>query len=202
MKIYRILTTLVLATLLFAPVQAQDEYRHEVGLSYGAAPNSIWIDFLSDVIPAFFGQKTANSHYVGPIGLEYYYHTSPLIGLGGIFTYVGNNEDLYNKEEVKVTYRSRNYYTLMPSIKFNWLRKQHWGMYSKLAAGATLAHFNDKDYVDNGNKKTQAKQEDQVLFNFQASLLGIEAGSQQVRGFIELGMGEQGVFMGGLRCKF
>jgi hypothetical protein len=40
------------------------------------------------------------------------------------------------------------------------------------------------------------------VFNFQASLLGIEAGGQNVRGFVELGMGEQGVALAGIRCKF
>ena len=39
-------------------------------------------------------------------------------------------------------------------------------------------------------------------FNWQASLIGIEVGSPTVRGFAEVGMGEQGIVCAGLRCKF
>ena len=41
-----------------------------------------------------------------------------------------------------------------------------------------------------------------VFFNFQASLIGVEVGNQQVRGFAEVGVGEQGIFLGGVRYKF
>ena len=40
------------------------------------------------------------------------------------------------------------------------------------------------------------------MANFQASLLGIEAGSEKIRGFAELGAGEQGIILAGLRYKF
>ena len=38
--------------------------------------------------------------------------------------------------------------------------------------------------------------------NWQASLLGIEAGGPQLRGYLEAGVGEQGVAVIGLRYKF
>ena len=38
--------------------------------------------------------------------------------------------------------------------------------------------------------------------NWQISLLGLEAGSERLRGFIELGTGEQGIGLIGLRYKF
>ena len=40
-----------------------------------------------------------------------------------------------------------------------------------------------------------------LLFNFQASLLGVEFGGA-FRGFVELGFGEQGIALAGLRYKF
>ena len=42
----------------------------------------------------------------------------------------------------------------------------------------------------------------EIHVNWQASLLGIEAGGPTIRGFLELGTGEQGIALVGLRYKF
>jgi hypothetical protein len=203
MKIRCLLAILAINSVLCAPIQAQDEMetRHEIAVSYGAVPNSIWIDVLSDVVPAVFGQKYDNNKYVGPIGLEYYYHTSPLLGVGAVAVFTTNNEDVFVKETLD-SYRSRSYFTFMPSVKFNWLRKHNWGMYSKVAVGATFARFADQDYNENGKKVGEKDVTNDVLFNFQASLIGVEVGNDHVRGFAELGVGEQGIALAGVRFKF
>ena len=199
MKIRLLLAAFAISAFICVPAQAQDdlETRHEIGISYGTVPNSIWIDILTEVIPAVFGETYDNHRYVGPIGLEYYYHTSPLIGVGAVAVYATNNEDGFQKE-TKTSHLTKSYLTIMPSVKFNWLRKTNWGMYSKVAVGVTYAHLTDEVY-------NEAKKEtivNDLVFNFQASLLGIEAGNQHVRGFVELGMGEQGVALAGVRFKF
>jgi hypothetical protein len=86
----------------------------------------------------------------------------------------------------------------MPSVKFNWLRKDHFGMYSKLAAGVSLCNFKS----ENENKNSESETENQVKFNWQASLIGIEAGGSRLRAFAELGFGEQGIGLLGIRYKF
>jgi hypothetical protein len=201
MKTKILLAALAISALLCVPAQAQDEPRHEVGISYGMVPNSVWIDVLTDVIPAIFGENAESKGYVGPIGLEYYYHTSPLVGVGAVAVFATHNEDASVKEILK-NHRIKSYYSLMPSVKFNWLRKDKWGMYSKVALGATLTSFSTQDYNESGKLIGEKKTDNDVLFNFQASLIGVEAGSQQVRGFIELGIGEQGIALAGVRYKF
>jgi hypothetical protein len=39
------------------------------------------------------------------------------------------------------------------------------------------------------------------MFNWQLSLLGLEFGSS-IRAFAEVGMGEQGIVLGGVRVRF
>ena len=56
--------------------------------------------------------------------------------------------------------------------------------------------YNDND----GQVKSEA--ESLVHVNWQVSLIGIEAGSPTVRGFAELGTGEQGIILAGVRYKF
>ena len=70
-------------------------------------------------------------------------------------------------------------------------------MYSKVAAGISYVNTNTKD-VDPSVAEEKNKD---VIFNFQASLIGIEAGGQ-LRGFAEFGMGEQGVILLGIRYNF
>ena len=194
MRTIFLMTALAVSAILCVPAQAQEETRHEVGISYGAVPNSIWLDSFGDVISSIFGEKYEQDAYVGPIGIEYFYHTSPLIGIGAVATFVNNKEDGIRDNQV-ISKISSSYYTLMPAVKFNWLRRDKWGMYSKLAIGAT--------YRDYSKTHEQEKATDnEVLFNFQVSVLGVEAGGQHVRGFAELGIGEQGVILGGVRYKF
>ena len=199
-----LMAVLAISASMFIPVQAQEteeEMRQEISISYGAVPNSIWIDALTDIVPAIFGHKYENTSYVGPIGLEYYYHTSKLVGVGAIAVFATNGEDEYYKEEL-CSHRNRSYYTLMPAVKFNWLRKAKWGMYSKVGLGATLSHFKDEDKGKTATPQGEVGSTNEVIFNFQASLLGVEVGGQQVRGFAELGIGEQGIILGGVRYKF
>ena len=202
MRIKCLLTTATIA-MLFFPVQAQEELetRHEISISYGAVPNSIWIDVLTDIIPAVFGETYENGNYVGPIGLEYYYHTSPLIGVGAIGVFATHNEDGYYKEKL-TKHRDKSYITFMPSVKFNWLRKEKWGMYSKIGVGGTYINYCNKDYDDNGRQTGAKETTKDFVFNFQASLVGVEVGGDHVRGFAELGVGEQGIALGGVRFRF
>ena len=203
MNIKSLLAILAISVVFCASAQAQEseETRHEIAISYGAVPNSTWIDILTDVIPAMFGEDHDDYMCVGPIGLEYFYHTSPLIGVGAVAVFTTNNENGYYKQ-VKSSHFNRTYFTFMPSVKFNWLRKKSWGLYSKLALGATYAHIVNEDYDNQGNKSGEKLTVNDLLFNFQVSAIGFEVGSSHVRAFTELGIGEQGIVLAGVRYKF
>lgn len=206
-RISLFLAVLAINSIVCIPVLAQeeqtvDEPRHEISLAYGVVPNSVWIDVLTDVVPALFGETHENNHYYGPVSLEYYYHTSPLIGVGGNVVFVTNNNDGYLKDNQLNSHHHKSYFTVMPSVKFNWLRRNKWGMYSKVAIGGTLTTFTNQDYDDHGKRVNEKETTRDLIFNFQASLLGVEVGGRQVRGFAELGVGEQGMVLGGVRYKF
>lgn len=174
-----------------------DETKHEVAITLGIYSNSQIIDAFENIGGALVGAKFENESFTGPISAEYFYHVKNWLGVGGIFAYGQNKQDVYllgDKDgEIKDTYL-----TLMPAAKFDWLRKKHFGVYSKLAVGATLR--NEKyDSVDPSSKDDS---DSEVHVNWQVSLLGIEAGSPTIRGFLELGTGEQGIILVGVRYKF
>ena len=196
----KLLMMVAAAMMTAMSVNAQNGYddtKHEVAISYGIDSNSQIIDVFEEIGGAMFGGKLENEKFFGPISAEYFYHVKNWLGVGGILAYGQNKQDVYllgDKDgEIKNTYL-----TLMPAVKLDWLRKKHFGMYSKLAVGATLR--NEK--YDSDKASTKDDSDSEVHVNWQVSLLGIEAGGPTIRGFLELGTGEQGIALIGLRYKF
>lgn len=175
---------------------AQDEFKHEVAISYGALSNSQIIDIFEEAITAPFQGNTTlkDDKFFGPISAEYFYHLEPWIGIGGILVYGQKKGDLYSDSDNKKIGEDKNtYLTVMPAAKFDWFRRANVGLYSKLGVGVTLRHdvSEDIDY-----------DESNMHVNWQLTAIGVEVGSKQIRAFAELGTGEQGIFLGGIRCKF
>ena len=175
---------------------AQDEFKHEVAISYGALSNSQIIDIFEEAITAPFQGNTTlkDDKFFGPISAEYFYHLQPWIGIGGILVYGQKKGDLYSDSDNKKIGEDKNtYLTVMPAAKFDWFRRANVGLYSKVGVGITLRHdvTDDIDY-----------DESNMHVNWQLTAIGVEVGSKQIRPFAELGTGEQGIFLGGIRCKF
>lgn len=197
----RILWMAVAAMMAVMSVNAQsDEPKQEIAIGLGGYSNSNIIDAFEDLGGALVGVKFSDGSFFGPISVEYFNHLKPWLGVGGIFAYGSSKQDffLFSKNDPRDGEMKNSYFTLMPAVKFDWLRGKHFGMYSKLAVGATLR--NEKMIYDNPGKDDYNDTE--VHVNWQVSLLGLEAGSPQWRGFLELGTGEQGIALIGLRYKF
>lgn len=196
-KILLVVAAALMTAMNVSAQKGYDETKHEVAISCGVWSNSQIIDVFEEVNSVLIGAKFDNDKYFGPISAEYFYHVKSWLGIGGIFAYGQKTEDVYflgDKDGV-----SKNaYVTLMPAVKFDWLRKEHFGMYSKVALGASLRF--EKYDSDSGSVEDFTNNGAHV--NWQLSFLGIEAGGSTFRGFAELGTGEQGILLVGLRYKF
>lgn len=187
---------------MFAKAQEfdpNDEPRNEFSVGYGVVSSSNVLDVYTDVLSAIFGARYQNSKFIGPISAEYFYHVSPLVGVGGIGIFNHHKQDVLQNDQVTGK-RTSNYFTIMPAVKFNWLRKEIWGLYSKVGVGYTRAEYKTTGKDSDGEYTKDSSGDN--FFNFQASLVGIEVGNRNVRGFAELGFGEQGVVNGGIRFRF
>lgn len=196
----KILWMVVAAIMTIMSAQAQNT-KQEVAVSLGAWSNSEIINAFETIGSAMVGVKTDDGDFFGPISVEYFYHVQPWLGVGAIAAYGQMTQNFYltSKSNGRDGEFKNNYLTLMPAVKFDWLRKSHFGMYSKLAFGATLRH-EKIDYDDNSSYDDHNDSELHV--NWQLSFLGIEAGGERLRGFMELGNGEQGIALVGVRYKF
>ena len=172
---------------------AQDEPKNEIGVFYGVESAS---NILSIVTSAFAAAAGDQGSWWGPIGAEYYYHISPVVAVGGVAVYASckAEDEKTNTEDL-----SEPFITLMPSMKFNWLRKKSFGMYSALSAGVMFASISANDAAKKADQ--DAKDETVTSFMFQATALGIEFGGN-LRGFVEAGLGEKGTLCAGLRYRF
>ncbi len=194
---------LFVAVLLCCPVclQAQNEtVRHEISVGGGYYSNSELLDLYTELVTMGFTGGYAsyeNEKFRNPLSIEYYYHVSPLIGVGAIAVYTHSKKDIVYGGDIEGRTKS-NYFTLMPAVKINWLRKNAWGLYSKVGLGASYRNEKMTSY----DKSVSSKTENDVIFNFQATAIGVEAGSENYRGFMELGIGEQGVVNAGVRLRF
>ena len=187
----------MMAAMNVSAQNGYDETKHEVAVSYGLWSNSEIMDAFETIGGALVGAKFENESFTGPISAEYFYHVKNWLGVGGILAYGQNEQDVFLSREKDGVIKN-TYVTLMPAVKFDWLHKKHFGVYSKLAFGATLR--NEKFTSDSNSRKDDSDSE--VHVNWQASLLGMEFGGPTIRGFLELGTGEQGIALVGLRYKF
>ena len=176
----KILLMAAVAMMTAMSVQAQNngyETKHEVAVSYGIDSNSQIIDVFEEIGGAMFGAKLENEKFLGPISAEYFYHFQPWLGVGAIVAFGQSTQDVMSGN-YKIGESKNTYYTLMPAVKFDWLRKKNVGLYSKLAIGATLRN-EQVDYFD-ADKKDYDESDWHV--NWQASLIGVEVGSVHLRG--------------------
>ena len=185
---------MVVATIMVTMnTNAQDEPKNEIGVFYGVESASNILSVLTSSFAAAAGDQGS---WWGPIGAEYYYHISPVVAVGGVAVYASckAEDEKTNTEDL-----SETFITLMPSMKFNWLRKKSFGMYSALSAGVMFASISANDAAKKADP--DAKDETITRFMFQATALGIEFGGN-LRGFVEAGLGEKGTLCAGLRYRF
>ena len=195
----KVILMVVAALMATMTVQAQNEdLKNEIGVSYGLGVSLIGDGLgngLGNLLGNMSGYKYENDSQFGSLSVEYFRHLNgnPKLAFGGIFSYSRYGEDVY-KDGSKVGDRNRNYYTLMPAMKYSWINKHHFALYSKVAVGGTLASSKS---TENGKSENNSK----LYFMGQVSAIGVEFGSQ-FRGFVEAGFGDQGMLMAGLRYKF
>jgi hypothetical protein len=80
----KILLMVAVAMMAAMNVNAQDESKHEVGVFYGFGSASDILSVITSSISAAAGDQ---SSFWGPIGAEYYYHVTPVVGVGAVASY-------------------------------------------------------------------------------------------------------------------
>ena len=201
MKKLMMMVAVALMTAVSANAQSEQP-KNEIGISYGlgvsAIGDGIGNGLGNGLFDGMVGRKWTNEKNFGTLGIEYFRHldNTPKLAVGGILTYARMGEDVEYKG-TKEGERTRTWMSLMPTMKYYWTQSNNFAFYTKLGAGVMMLHSKNEDLVDH-----MTDTDSKFYFMWQASLLGAEVGSKNLRGFIELGVGEQGIVLAGLRYKF
>ena len=183
-------------------MNAQNEdLRHELSLSYGLGSITQLGEGIGEglALAVFSDTEMDDGFILGPISLEYFYHlNNPRLAVGAFVSYSKWDSDIEKRSgsHEKVGERKRNYWAVMPAIKWYWINKNSFGLYSKGAVGVAFLNSTEKDLATN-----TSKDENSTHFMYQLSFLGVEFGNK-FRGFAEAGVGEQGFLQAGIRYKF
>ena len=192
--------TLFVSVCSILNINAQEsESKHEVSFGVGCWANSQILDLMTDLTGTTMTAgyvSYENEKFSIPLSVEYFYHINPLVGVGGIAVYSHGKRDMLYGNELQGKMKT-NYYTFLPAVKFNWLRKKNWGLYSKAGLGVSVRNqkWNWYDASHTNDSDTD------FILNFQGTPIGVECGNQYYWGFLELGMGEQGIVNAGIRIK-
>ena len=198
-----VIALLALGCLLAAPAaQAQtiNEWApNELSASYGFSLIGTSISSIINMagIASQFSEEAGEEIAMitsggsrGVINLNYLYHPNRILGVGASVGFNRVSVNMQDKTD-KLTAASANIIFAMVDAKANWFRRDIFGMYSKLGLGVMCINGNLMEEVG-GNL---------WLPTGHLSLIGMELG-RQFCGFMELGLGMQGIVQAGVKLHF
>ena len=211
---------LALSSTLFAGNYVPEQRpENELSVSYGVVSVPAFAFAIGGVFATAFTFGLATMDDMtdsGTFGIEYFHFFNNHVAVGGIATfencclkmksYTGKDAEGKATYNNKLTPHPAYFITLMPEVKLPWFNLPHFGMYSKLAAGAWMQYSPEVvDMVEGSDgQPTRDVTPSSTDFGFAAQVnpIGMDFGGRQHRGFIELGWGLQGLIMGGYRFAF
>ena len=201
------ISTCLLITLLFSTMligqneqkPTQNFPRQEVSISYG--------DVLLAISPIYNTQGTSsypNHNWFAPntykgdevspgaFSLSYMYGIKKWLWLGVSATYTSFYQNVYDFSHQKVATNSGHKMAIVPMIRFMYINKENFNLYSACGIGASFGLYNDKEM-------------DILNFNIhpviQLTGIGVSVG-KDLRGFAEFGCGPRGIFNCGVQYRF
>ena len=175
-----------------ASKQVNDRAKNEISVSYG----TITITQISAVLGGLFVTAFSGGNIVmekfngkGAISLSYYRALNNWLAVGADLACENASLTLRNKITDTRTESPVTAFSPMLTAKGNWLRRNHFDIYSRISAGAMIMKNPVRGTVN-------------ATFIAQVSPIGLEFGGINFRGFIEGGAGAQGSIIAGLKFRF
>ena len=190
------------ATGPFAP-EDYYTYPNEIALNYGVGSAQSFVNVLSSVFVAIpssiAGMKLDGIWSTGAIGVSYQRSLGKVVSVGGTFNYIRTACSFQDKNDPSITAKNAmDWFTLMATARFYWFKKRVVAMYSKIGVGAAVT---GSSYVK--HKGTEVEKGDYTfqwvkIPAFQLSGVCVEFGGR-FRGFVELGIGMEGILNAGIK---
>jgi hypothetical protein len=194
----RITALFLCLTVVLSGHAMNDKDKNEFSITYGQATLPQFAYVMGGVLGAAFSLghfSFDNMLALGTVGVEYVHYVNSWFGFGGaaMCDYMTANAYSVDGDGNKTPNGKYNfgYASVMPLVKFAWFNREHVGLYSKLGFGAGMA-FSNGDSEPGEN----------ISFSGQVTPIGVDFGGESFRGFVEAGIGMQGVVNAGVRWMF
>ena len=171
MKSWMFAAILLCGTSMSAQAQEYYQTKDEVAVTIGGGTNSQLFDAFSRLFGVmgealvtgimtgghYVGTTTYdNEKYIPALSVEYFHHVSPMVSIGGIAAFNGYSSDMFCNWQTsdhvstkeKIGTAKKYNITVMPAVKFDWVRKKNFGVYTKIGIGATYMY--EKEVQKNG----------------------------------------------------
>jgi len=175
--------------------QAQESKKHEIRIDYSDATPLVIADvFINAFVSAISGSESSNEKAFGMLSAGYRYALSNRFSIGADLSYANASSDMKNKSTNEITYRKSNFYMVLPTAKYSYVKRGIIDFYGTVASGAILANGSDRT----DHEKTTTND---IIFAFQVNPLGLRIGKDW-GGFLEAGYGFKGIFALGASYRF
>ena len=195
---------LIILGLLFAfavPALAQRDTirsnKNEFSIGYGVKPSSS------------FRYNPRNYYYpleenVGAIYATYTRRLTKVIGIGATYCFDPRVYTYYEKPSTKeglICRLGELSHTLMFHLKINWLNTKYVNLYSKVGQGVMVWGYNLKEYQPDLFEINMPSNKfiDRINYAYQFVPIGIEVGTKRCAGFLQVGLGMEGMLSIGFR---
>ena len=208
---------LLLVSVILCPVakaqffRVEDVARHDLSLSYGIGilpheshSRSCPALHNSGMANNTFNYSTDRPMFISCNGV-YIRNFMTRLGVGLQFNYysVENDFNVYHIKYYKKLLGGieEEGFNIMPTIRCFWWNHNHWGFYSRLAAGLNLHKIKEYDWNVHDDVDLNCGTKITKNFAYQLTVVGAEVGGRRVRAFGEFGYGYQGHVSLGVRVK-
>ena len=198
-------TKLIIFSLLLAfavPAFAQRDTirsnKNEFSIGYGHMPSSSFRFRPGCLIYP----KTDN---IGAIYVTYTRRLNKVLGIGvtACFDPIRlNYHDRVNGESRLICTVSQNSISILPHLKINWLNTKYVNLYSKVAPiGIRYCTYKQKEYYPDLYEIQSPYNSfaDGIGYAYQFTPIGIEIGTKRCAGFMQVGIGMEGIISIGFR---
>ena len=189
---------IALATPVFAQRDTIRSNKNEFSYGYGHGPSSSFRYHPGCLIYP----ETDN---IGAIYVTYTRRLTKVIGVGvtACFDPIHlNYYDRVNGERTLICKVNENSLALIPHLKINWLNTKYVNLYSKVAPiGIRYCIYKQKEYYPDLYEIQSPYDSfaDRIDYAYQVTPIGIEVGTKQFAGFLQVGIGMEGIISIGFR---
>ena len=182
----------------FAQLDTVRSNKNEFTIGYGFMPSSSFRYNPGCLIYP----ETDN---VGAIYVTYTRRLNKVLGIGVTACFdpiLLNYHDNVNGENTLICTVSQYSIALLPPLKINWLNTKYVNLYSKVAPiGIRYCTYKQKEYYPDLYEIQSPYDSfaDKISYAYQFTPIGIEIGTKQLAGFLQIGIGMEGMISVGLR---